>query len=669
VIDMSGRLQLLGRPRALAASGAALHFPNKAYALAAFLAYAGDASGAPRRALAEFLWEGADPSVASANLRQLLVRIRDVERAHNVRLFEDDGQHMRLGRDHFSIDLDQFLELTRERLRVNLAELCDLYGGELLADQDGEPKFAQWLRLRRAECREAFIASVSRQLEPLPPRVDRTQLLRAARRLIEVDGYNEVGPRTLMRLHAEGGRLDLARNVYNELKTLLAKELETEVDPATAQLVVALHAPENRQKPSINPVTDARGAGNRAPGARLSDRASVEDAAMEPVRSAGVPKLAILMPPPVTSEAHATACALIDDVTIGLCRFKGLTVVAPHTAWQLAEEAKQQDAFQRFNLDYVAESRLHPLGSEAVLAVKLYSARSREIIWADHFAFTPASSAQQYRELSLRIMLSLTSRVERAELARYDLAQHPTAYHWYLVGRQSLTALDLPSARRARQAFKTAVSLAPEFVPAISGLARTYQIEWLLLARGDGGLLAEAGRLAARAIELDENDARGYRESGICHLYARHYDACLDAYARAEDLNPQHADLIADHADALVHSSDPEAALAKINRAIELNPLAPDSYWWTAGGANYLVGNYAASIEAIARMNNRTPALQLQAASHAMLGARAAAAECVEQAREVHPEFSIAKWLSIVPFKDERHIRHYEEGLRLAGFD
>lgn len=651
MVDMSGRLQLLGRPRALAASGDALQFPAKAYALAAHLSYAANASGVTRRALAEFLWEGADPSAASANLRQLLGRIRDVERAHNVRLFEDDGQYVRLSHEHFSIDLGQFLELTSERLRVNLAELCDLYGGELLEDQDGEPKFAQWLRLRRTEAREAFIASVSRQLEPLPQRVDRTLLMRAARRLIEVDGYNEVGPRTLMRILAEAGRLDLAKGVYNELKALLAAELGTQVDPATEQLFAELRSPESRQeRAAVNSAADM-------------------SAAAEPMRSAGVPKLAILMPPPVPNEAHATACALIDDVTIGLCRFKGLTVVAPHTAWQLAEEAKQQDAFQRFNLDYVAESRLHPLGTEAVLAVKLYSARSREIIWAEHFSFTPASSAQQYRELSLRIMLSLTSRVERAELARYDLAQHPTAYHWYLVGRQSLTALDLPSARRARQAFKTAVSLAPDFVPAISGLARTYQIEWLLLARGDGGLLAEAGRLAARAIELDENDARGYRERGVCHLYARHYDACLEAYARAEDLNPQHADLIADHADALVHASAPDAALVKITQAIELNPLAPDSYWWTAGGANYLVGNYQASIEAISRMQNRTPALQLQAASHAMLGERAAAAECVEQAREVHPEFSIAKWLTIVPFKDERHIRHYEEGLRLAGFD
>lgn len=648
---MSGRLYLLGRPRALAAGGTSLAFPGKAYVLAAYLLCAGETPGVARRTVAEFLWESVDISTASANLRQLLARVREVERAHNVRLFEDDGQYLRLSRDHFTIDLAQLQELTRERLRVNLAELCDLYSGDLLAELDGEHGLAQWVRTRREECREAFIASLARQIEPLPPRIERGQLFRAARRLIEVDPFNEIGPRTLMRLHTEAGRPDLARSVYRELKALLAAELGVEIDPATERLLAALDAPSVRQERVPPP-----------PPSRAAEPA-------EPVRSAGVPKVAILMPPPVPSTAHATACALIDDVTIGLCRFKGLSVVAPHTAWQLVEEAGQQDAFQRFSLDYVAETRLHQLGSEGVLAVKLYSARSREIVWAEQFAFGPASSAQQYRELSLRIMLSLTSRVERAELARYDLAQHPTAYHWYLLGRQSLVALDLPSARRARQAFKTAIGLAPEFVPAISGLARTFQIEWLLLARGDGGLLAEAERLAARAIELDEDDARGYRERGVCHLYARHYDTCLEAYARAEELNPQHADLIADHADALVHASDPEAALLKINRAIELNPLAPDSYWWTAGGANYLVGNYQASIEAIDRMHNRTPALQLQAASHAMLGERDAAASCVEQAREVHPEFSIARWLSIVPFKDERHIRHYEEGLRLAGFE
>ncbi len=214
-----------------------------------------------------------------------------------------------------------------------------------------------------------------------------------------------------------------------------------------------------------------------------------------------------------------------------------------------------------------------------------------------------------------------------------------------MLGRQSLTALDLPSARRARQAFKAAIGLAPDFVPAISGLARTYQIEWLLLAcAAMAACWPEAERLAARAIELDENDARGYRERGICHLYARHYEACLDAYARAEELNPQHADLIADHADALVHASDPDAALEKIAHAIELNPLAPDSYWWTAGGANYLTGNYQASIAAIGRMHNRTPALQLQAASHAMLGERErGGAIASSRPGTSTPEFSIAE--------------------------
>lgn len=667
---MSGRLYLLGRPRAVTAAGVALHFPNKAYPLAAYLLYAGEAAGIPRRTLAEFLWESAEPSVASSNLRQLLGRIRDVERAHNIRLLEDDGQALRISRDFFTIDLEQLLELTRERLRVNVIELCDLYAGDLLPDQDGEPRFAQWMLLRRTECREAFIASLSRQIEPLPARIDRTQLFRAARRLAEVDSYNEVAPRALMRLHAENGRPDLARNVYREFKALLARDLGVQVDPATEQLAAQLVAPAVRhEREAAYSAAEPRMVGKSAGSPETPKLAAEPRMLADPARSAGVPKLAILMPPPVPSDTHATACALIDDVTIGLCRFKGLVVVAPHTAWQLVEAAQQQDAFQRFNLDYVAESRLHQLGSEGVLAVKLYSARNREILWAEHFSFTPASSARQYRDLSLRIMLTLTTRVERAELARYDLAQHPTAYHWYLVGRQSLTALDLPSARRARQAFKTAIGLAPDFVPAISGLARTYQIEWLLLARGDGGLLAEAERLAARAIELDELDARGYRERGICHLYARHYDACLEAYARAEELNPQHADLIADHADALVHASDPDGALAKITRAIELNPLAPDSYWWTAGGANYLVGNYQASIDAISRMHNRTPALQLQAASLAMIGERDAAAQCVEQAREVHPEFSIAKWMQIVPFKDEQHIRHYEAGLRQAGFD
>ncbi len=56
-----------------------------------------------------------------------------------------------------------------------------------------------------------------------------------------------------------------------------------------------------------------------------------------------------------------------------------------------------------------------------------------------------------------------------------------------------------------------------------------------------------------------------------------------------------------------VHACEPEKALEKITRAIELNPLCPDTYWWAAGGANFQLDNYAKAIDCLSRMREQAP--------------------------------------------------------------
>jgi len=174
----------------------------------------------------------------------------------------------------------------------------------------------------------------------------------------------------------------------------------------------------------------------------------------------------------------------------------------------------------------------------------------------------------------------------------------------------------------------------------VSGLARTYHLEWLLLARADPDLLDESLRLAHRAIVLDPDDARGHRELGVASLFARRFDDSLASLALAEHANPQYADVVADYADTLTHASDPASGLRKIERAIELNPLCPDRYWWFAGGANYLLGRYEAAVASIANMNHQAPANRLLAASLGMLGDGAGARRIVRKVKAEHPDLA-----------------------------
>jgi tetratricopeptide (TPR) repeat protein len=378
----------------------------------------------------------------------------------------------------------------------------------------------------------------------------------------------------------------------------------------------------------------------------------------------------VLPPPPIGAHSyhHQIAVSLIEDVAIGLCRFRGLTAVAPHTSAELSLGGKKT-LFRTFGIDYAVETQLQDRAGEVWLSVKLINARSRKMLWADQYEFNRDTIARQYREMSVRIVLLLVDRIERAELARYDVEQNPTAYHLFLRGQRFLRALDLPNVRRARREFRNAIAVCPEFVPAITSLARTFQREWLLLARGDRDLLSEAERLARTAIEFDPDDARGYRELGNCTLFVGRFDESLRAYELAEQRNPQHADLLADLADALSHACEPAAALQKITKAIDLNPLCPDHYWWAAGGANFHLKRYADAIECMSRMRDQSPAYRLMAASWAMLGDQDLATEYVRKTKNIHPDFSVNGWLSILPIRNAEYAQHYAQSLREAGFE
>src|SRR4029078_10496479 len=109
---------------------------------------------------------------------------------------------------------------------------------------------------------------------------------------------------------------------------------------------------------------------------------------------------------------------------------------------------------------------------------------------------------------------------------------------------------------------------------------------------GESGSRDRQRSEAPRALAADPECADGMRELGLCNLYQKRFEESLSAFAEAEPRNPQHADLLADHADALSLSGIPTEALARVETAIALNPLCPDRYRWCEGTIHYQLEDY-----------------------------------------------------------------------------
>ena len=603
---MPARLQTLGHLRLLDEGGNDIVFPEKALLILCYLRTRG-VSDMPRADAAGFFWDEAAGAASFANLRQTISRTQKRQRELGRSYLAFTDTTIALGPDAVACDMDEI------RDGAGLDVLTRLLTDDFLKYvKPASPTLATWIALQRAAhtalLRHALLASQE-------PDGAATRQVRsaAALKLLESNPEDE------------------------DVRSVLTGRSAPSTSLMTAQVPAGIVAPQEA------------------------------DIAL-PRRS---PPRVLLLPPVTTLAARSAARfseALIEDVTIGLCALRSISIIAPHTAARISLQADRSATYERHKISYILETRLRDEGDRHTLFAQLIFFGSDEVIWAERFPLSAEGLARSRQMIAHQITGAIATEIERNELMRDDYEQDADAYRSFLLGQSQLKNLDLRDIRRARKSFREALQFNGGFAPALGGLARSYFLEWLVTARGDEDLLRQAEHHAQETIRADERLPSGYRELGVVKLYARQFDESAAYLDRAEALSPHYANVIASYADTLVQASRPDTGLAKIEHAIELNPLPPDEYFWTAAGASYSLGRYEQALDYIARMNDRTPADRLSAATWSMLGNMKKARHFVRRTYAVHPSFDLDSWMAIVPFREEWQRQHYYDGLKKAGF-
>ncbi|MQB45674.1 DNA-binding protein [Rhizobium sp. ICMP 5592] len=649
---MNFRLLTFGDLRLVDGTGSTVPFPEKGLLSACFLL----TSSSPHKSrteLAEFLWGDIPLDKALANLRQTLSRVKNRQDELGIELLLIEQAIVSVNIGAFTSDLALLDATSQTTPHAALGELLQLGRWDFLARTEvigGQARM--WLHTQRDRVRMQILTTLRDAIAGMSEDAETTIVKEAALRLFETYPDDEAVYQILGKTYAGEPQLENARNVFENRRKYRWGELPVDPDPQTLGVARRLF---ERQR-------------GIAPQARQEARPRVEAA---PPAPRGPPRLTLL-PPVNLARNHQTAIflssALLEDITVGLCVLKTVTMVAHHTAEKIALDLDRSATLERHGINYVLDTRLSFDGAAYWLFTQLIYAGNDEVIWAERFSMEAQDLPRQHREIAQRIVASIASYIERNEFSRDYFEHNPQAYHHYLLGKRHLKHLGLPDIRRARKAFQTALKENPYFSPALSGMARTYHLEWLVTARGDAELLRLAEEEAGKAIAAGQNIAAGYHEFGVTKLYRGAFDESIEVFELAETISPHHADAIADYADTLIHASRPKDGLAKINSAIELNPISPDLYFWTAAGASYYLERYEDASDYIARMADPTPAARLAAANAAMAGDTRKAKALVRKVKETYPDFEIDTWLSIVPFREQWQQDLYREGLKRAGF-
>lgn len=667
--DMRASLRLLG-PQRLSRGAERIDLPDRAFAILAYLA-SQPGHQAKRAALWALLWGDAEPVKANASLRQLLSRTRRALADHDVRLLGFDGESVRLDMRDTDVDLAAFADGDPQRWIEardpgRLKAWLDLYRGDLMATGTTAGPFDDWLLAQREALRERFLAGAGAALDAGAGLGDE-DLLALAHRVRLMEPASDPACRAAMRIHGARGGLRVAGRIFAAYRQALEADYGLEPSNRTRELARSLGClpPEPARDGGARPATRPQARDTAAP-VGLSE-GPTGDVARTPAR--GGPRILIL--PPITlhqdEAALRLAQAFIEDVTVGLSRYRSFTVIAPHTAQAMTRDGLDGDLVVRSGADFVVHAALKPTRCGMAMTFRLSELVEHGVVSVSEVDWHPDRLNEVFEHLVRKVVTALVDAIEKTTLLLPLASPETSAYRLFLEGRQCLASIDLPHIRRAKKWFRDALSRAPAYAAPIVGLARATIMEWFVVGMPADGSLAEALRLADKGLEFDPLDWRGLREKALGSLWLRRHDDCLALFEEALALGPNDADLIADYADALAHCGDPEQALDLHQRALDLNPLPPDYYHWIKGSILFQTHRYEAALDTMRPIAGNPATARLLAACAARAGRLEEARDYARTLREVYPDFEADSLWRISPNRRREDTAHFIESLRLAG--
>ncbi len=630
----------LGNPQAVGPFSE-VAFPAKAFQLVTVLSRSRH-QRISRKDAASLLWGGKSEAEALTNLRQLLARTKRAMPA-DWDLIISDNQSIFLGSDALAIDICKIDELLNSDQPEDHLQVFRLMQGDLLEGMsDTSDEFHHWLTVERSRFRELLFSAASSLLIELTRygRADKSSLQLISEKLLTIAPEREESFRALIEAYGRNGDFKEAERLYRQLVKMLATEFKDSPTPETMAVVRRIFAAARER--DVDPQTF--------------------------LAHQDKPRVAFLAPTWLHDDGNSRLlAALIEDIANELTRYRNFVVLAAHSSFKFDHSSGVLNSNSTLRADYTVSGFVRPERGENLLVLRMIKCGSGEIKWAGEFRLRDDNLSELFRGTITRVASSMA--MELSEDIAETLGNRGTeeAYRNYLDGQLSLKRCDLPRIRKARTAFREALSSCKHLAIAHAGIAQTLYLEWILLGGNDPILLRASRDEAEISVNLDPNSAHGHWMKAAAALYQQDFETSAEKFSEAETLCPNSADLLLQHADALAYFGEADAGWERFERAIDLNPCPPDHYWWAGASIAFTRRNYGEAIALCDRLSDDEPVLRLLAASNALEGNTEQAQRYGQKLMELYPDSCASEMVKLIPYRNTSDRDVFLEGLRQAG--
>ncbi len=654
------RFHLFGSPNFETSAGDSVAIRSrKGVGLLACLALA---EGKPvgRDQLCALLWPDRQTAQARASLRQLLVDLRhDFGPASDVFDIATDGAISCNGTAIVS-DVAEFHRFRRAGDRQTLERAFALRRGQFiegLAPEDAA--FADWIEDNRRSLDNLWCEAAARLLRVLEREGDHQQSLEVAGRLLSVDPLCELAHQSMIRAHLAMNNRSFALRHYQEFREKLDRELGVEPDALTRQIIQDASAPQT------------------VPAASAEASAPVI-VARRPKASIAV--LPFELPGQNADELHF-AEGLAEDLSTGLSRFADLAVFAQTSVREHAQSGK--DRPRQLDADYLVRGSVRRAEHRIRVTASLVHAGDGTMLWSEHFDRDFGDIFALQDDIVHRIVAVLAARIQAFEMAK--TLQKPAidyeAYDLFLKARFLQQGRSMEGILAARALLREAITRESGFASAYAELSLGYlaeqQSDWSTDLDAAG---REALAMAGQAVAIDPTNSNSHRALAAAQFYCnRNFDAARAHADMALVQNPNDQYSMCLLGFALTCNGHVAEGQSYSAESFKLNPLVPETCFYTLALGAYLEGNFADAVNGFARISGAyDEVLAYLAAALWNLGQRDTAHAAMQrfmtlkrQKMAEYPGNDVEQWRSYLlrrmPIADHASLEKLFEGFRNAG--
>ena len=377
---------------------------------------------------------------------------------------------------------------------------------------------------------------------------------------------------------------------------------------------------------------------------------------------------------------------IAEDILIGLCRFHNLLVISRASVYLFKGKAIDPTVVaEKLGAEYLLEGSVRIAGDRVRITAQLIDGASGNDLWAETYDRVLDDVFSVQDDVTQRIIATLATRLEKAgrEAAVKKSKANLTVHDLLLRARHCYPDWDgtQEGILRARMLYEQALELDSDCAAAYSGIACTYNLEFLSGWSVDKETAGERSfEYSRKALGLDDRDSNAHMVLGCAYRDIKSNLELAETHLnRAISANPNDYWNYCCKSNLLTLAGKFEESIECSHEAIRRNPLLPDSCLASIGFAEYFSRQYADALASFGESLNPDPHTDAYiAACYAQLGrfdeASIASTECCEHNRQ-NPTIEVIEdsdcwrtyWFEYWHFSDPAMVDHLLDGLRKAG--